>query len=327
MKKWKVWVIGITTFLVIGTLVIGTYLFVQKSMSDLEAQKNDKESPTLETQNVTINKGELYTVKDFVISCEDNLSKECIIEFKEKKMSDYKEPGEYEIIVQALDDNGNETLKNVKLIIQGDEQILDSSEQSETGIPTVTETVSEESIETRTIYGTTCEYKITINYNMYTDGSKEEIGRNEALINCDYTTYHATIEELLPEAKEQMDTHSKEISDALALFIQKRIEAGYSSLTIDPVLISAAECRALEIGYSNNFAMLDDSVVLQELQTVYDTGGIEFSAPDITDHVTLVDSLLQANEFTAYFYNNDFEKIGVGLVIVHNQYIWVIYLN
>ena len=85
-------------FLVIGGISFGTYLFIQKSMADLEEKKKDEESPVLEVKDVTIVKGELYKVEDFVTSCTDNLSEECRIEFKEKKMADFKEPGEYEIV-------------------------------------------------------------------------------------------------------------------------------------------------------------------------------------------------------------------------------------
>ena len=68
MKKWKAWLIGITVFLVIGGISFGTYLFIQKSMADLDAKKSDNESPVLEVKDVTINKGELYKVEDFVNS-------------------------------------------------------------------------------------------------------------------------------------------------------------------------------------------------------------------------------------------------------------------
>ena len=62
VKKWKAWLIGITVFLVIGGISFGTYLFIQKSMADLDAKKSDNESPVLEVKDVTINKGELYKV-------------------------------------------------------------------------------------------------------------------------------------------------------------------------------------------------------------------------------------------------------------------------
>ena len=360
VKKWKAWLIGITVFLVIGGISFGTYLFIQKSMADLDAKKSDNESPVLEVKDVTINKGELYKVEDFVNSCEDNLSEECSIEFKEKKMADYQEPGEYEIILRAIDDKENETLKTVKLTIKGDGEIIPEEEKTEIkeslqesietnpNIENKTEeikelpplevkppkilmeegTAKEEFIETRDVYGTTCEYLVTTYYTTYTDGTKREMGTTESLIDCTYSTYNATLEDLAYEAGTQMVTYADYIANVIILLNQKRVENGLKEFVLDVELSVAAELRSLEVGYSNNLSYTRPNTtqnILDELAISYQDSG-EYILKDISEPTIVASSVLQNENMNKLIYDDFYTRIGVGLAFVHNHYYWTIYV-
>ncbi len=357
MKKWKSWVIGITVVLVLGGISVGTYLFVKKSMADLEAKKMDKESPVLEVKDVKINEGDLYKVEDFVSSCKDNLSK-CTVEFKEKKMEDYKEPGEYEIIVRALDDAENETLKTVKLTIQQDgspvkenteennsvkEQIekigeenssnteefkedkkLPSLENKQPNITMNEEITKEEIVEVRDVYGATCEYLITTFYE-----GAHEVGSSEALVTCDFTTYNATLEDLAYEAGYQMVTYADYIASVFLKTNEVRKNNGLEELEMDGDLTAIAELRALEIGYSNKYSTIRPTTnqsILDEAEIPYERSG-EFILKDISEPTIAVNQMYNNMEMKTKLNDASFTKIGVGFAYVHNHYYWVVYIT
>lgn len=347
VKKWKAWLIGITVFLVIGGISFGTYLFIQKSVADLDAKKSDNESPVLEVKDVTINKGELYKVEDFVNSCEDNLSEECSIEFKEKKMADYKEPGEYEIVLRAIDDKENETLKTAHLVIAGEgenpvpgddsvplpsENIpsgdtpSESSPEKEVRKVSVT---SKDLVETKNFYGTTCQYVTTVYYDVYSDGSLVETRRDNSEATCDYSGYNATLEDLADEAGTQMQTYADTIAKAYLQTYERRLERGFQALNWDVNLSLAAELRALEIGYSGKYSSERPNTttfILDELGISYQ-GGLEYLASDILDAKSMINKILQTSGANESFYNSSYTRIGIGMAMVHNRSFWVIYIT
>ena len=343
-KKWKSWLIAIIVVLILGGITFVTVRFISSSWEDQENKKQDKEAPALELKDVTIEKGHTYSLYDFVSSCIDNKSDDCNLVFSSEEMTNFTEIGTYDITVKATDESGNETVKTAKLTIQevGTSQEEKKEETNETeeqkkenqsqetppqNQATKNGTTSEETSETRTIYGTTCEYKITTNYDTYTDGSKVATGKTEAFVGCDYTNYHASIEELSEEAGVQMETYLDYMSSVYALLYQSRIENGYNGISLEPLLTTAAEYRSLEAGYSGDFSgtrVNSTPTFMSELGITY--GVLEYILADELDPNRLVASLLSEQAFTNYFYNNEIEKIGIGIALVHNRYIWIIYL-
>jgi len=90
----------------------------------------DTTKPELTVKEITISENISYNAKDFVISCIDNSNKECKISFyangidedgKNVDYSKYKSAGTYAIKISAKDDSGNETIKETKLIINGND--------------------------------------------------------------------------------------------------------------------------------------------------------------------------------------------------------------
>lgn len=339
MKKVKFWLIFVVVLTMVGATGYTTYAFVVKNMKEIELKEQDLIPPTLVLTPLTIEYGKEYNVYSFVDSCKDDVSKKCQIQFLKEEMASYTEPGTYEIILLAKDEKENEVEVHTTLTITSEtkEETQRESPSTETKAeePSVTTnpvskigTTSIDRVEVRTIYGTTCEYKITTYYDLYSDGSKKETGSSEKENGCNYTLYHATLEELSPEAEVQMNTYAESIGKAYELLYQERLKKGLSEITLDPLLLAASQYRTLEIGYSNVYSLTrpnTDVSILDELQIQY-TGGIEFIVTGSMDANAIIPSVLNDPTFQSYFTQNAFSKIGIGLSLVHDQYIWVFYL-
>ena len=346
-KKWKAWLIAIIVVLILGGITFQTVQFVSTSWASQENKKQDKEPPILELKNVTIEKGKRYNLYDFVSSCKDNKSDTCELVFASEEMNGYTETGTYDITVKATDESGNETVKTAKLTIQEQEkegieeenrveQPVQEEQQNKTPLKEEnmpqnsvmkSGTTSEETRETRVIYGTTCEYKITTNYDTYTDGSKIETGKTESLVGCDYTNYNASIEQFSAEVESQINTYSSYISSVYTLLSQKRKENGYNEISLDTLLTLAAEYRTLEVGYSGDFygTRVDSTpTIMAALGIGY--SGYQYILADELDPNRLVAEIMKEPKFTDYFYNNSITRIGIGLSSVHNRFVWIIYI-
>lgn len=78
----------------------------------------DTTAPIAEVKTLTVGVNESYEVADFVTSCED-LSMPCHITYKNKSDIDLnKNSGEYNLKIIISDNAGNETIKDVKLIVK-----------------------------------------------------------------------------------------------------------------------------------------------------------------------------------------------------------------
>lgn len=77
----------------------------------------DTQPPELTVKDLVIEEDQAYTSTDFVENCKDN-DGDCFVEFSNlEKDGAYKEPGTYEIIITAFDNNDNEIAKKVTLTI------------------------------------------------------------------------------------------------------------------------------------------------------------------------------------------------------------------
>lgn len=78
----------------------------------------DTTAPIAEVKTLTVGVNESYEVADFITSCED-LSMPCHITYKNKgDINLNKSSGEYTLTIVISDNTGNETTKDVKLIVK-----------------------------------------------------------------------------------------------------------------------------------------------------------------------------------------------------------------
>lgn len=110
----------------VGTYDVTITIYNKKYYSKIEII--DTESPVLETKSHKINVGQSYKASDFVESCKDNSSKDCIIEFYDGALNqngekiDYRnftKEGHYDLEIVASDEAGNKTSPQKATLIIG----------------------------------------------------------------------------------------------------------------------------------------------------------------------------------------------------------------
>ncbi len=98
---------------------VGKYdviLKVNKKEYTLIVNVIDTTPPIVETQDLTIMKGETYTIEDFIVSVEDDSP--TTLKYQNDKT--YESAGVYDIVIIVSDSSQNETKVNVKLTINED---------------------------------------------------------------------------------------------------------------------------------------------------------------------------------------------------------------
>lgn len=351
-EKWKAWLIAIIVVLILGGITFATIRFISSSWKDQENKKQDKEAPTLELKDVTIEKGRTYSLYDFVSSCIDNKSEDCDVAFASEDMNGFTEAGTYDITIKATDESGNETVKTAKLTIEEvGENTAEEPSNKETPSSSTEETpheikelppletpkqnivmetgvTKEERTETRNLYGTSCNYLITTYYDVLSDGSKRETGTSEKFIDCDYSGFNPNSEEFELEAASSAKTYLYYLANVIVYVNQKRTELGLKELELNDNLLAASSIRALEMGYSNTFSTQRPHTsqnILDENSIPY-IDAKEFVFKDISEPSIIAQNLFSNSDAFSRIQNAEYDSIGVGLALVHDHYYWSIYL-
>ncbi len=308
----------------------------------------EKQNILLEVQDLTISYGEKYQVEDFVKKCESNMG-ECQFTFEDKSMEEYREVGKYEIVIVA---SVNEETISKKATLTIEEKEEESPPQENTtpsqenpntnnnenspkpeeppttGGNTVTkvQTVNEDVKSYSYKYGVTITTTTTITYDVYSDGSRKEVGRHDS-VSYDYSTFNATTSDLLGEATSLASSSINTISSVVSYVNQYRSEVGAPSIVNDSSLNIAAMVRALEIGWSRKFDHTRPNgtsctTVLDEIG-IYPMGLGENIAYGYVDAPSVSEGWKNSPGHYQNMINASFTKIGVGFVNVNGSYYWV----
>ncbi|MDE5539116.1 MAG: CAP domain-containing protein [Bacilli bacterium] len=178
-------------------------------------------------------------------------------------------------------------------------------------------------------YGVKTNTYKTTTYDYYSDGSKKEKS-SSTNTELDFSGYHATTAELLPEAKKLANDYSSQVKEMLKYVNEYRAEVGAEPLTLDSELTKAAMARALELAYANKFSHTRPNgttcfTILSELSYSYRTVGENIAAGNSTSKATAVQWRNSPGHY-ANMINKDFTKLGVGLVKLPGSkytYYWV----
>lgn len=98
---------------------VGEYTFTIKKNNISKTGKiivQDTTPPSIEIRQVVTLEGETYAPQDFVLACSDLSG--CNYEFKDAISASYKDAGTYALFITVKDAYGNETIKQVPLIIE-----------------------------------------------------------------------------------------------------------------------------------------------------------------------------------------------------------------
>lgn len=306
----------------------------------------DTQSPVVETKELEITKDSEYNAKDFIVSCNDNSEKECLITFKEENA--YKDVGIYDITILAKDESGNATEKQTKLIIKENtvkDSKSNSKEKNTTSKATTSKTnttktttkipknnvkfvkreseVSEEQSDFK--YGIKAVVKTTKTYDLYSDGSKKN-EKTTTKTTYDKSGYNASTEDLSAEAYQVYASNISLINGVLNYTNIYRDEVGIERLNLDSNLSIAATIRSMEMAYSGKFSHTRPNGT--SCFNIFNEKGI--SASNKGENIAMgqrsAESVSTSWRNSPGHYENmidaNFKKIGIGVFKFDGNFYW-----
>lgn len=207
----------------------------------------DKTPPIVNFKELSIKEGTRYIGRNFIQTYYDNSGdKNYLVSYKNNEDANINKPGSYDINLSVCDTSKNCTEGVAKLNIY-----TDDSNRKYLSSETKTITTKDEPVK----YGVTKKTTIDITYALYDDGSKEEITRNNEIIEYDYSNFSR---DYLHEMKQEATLLYKEQQSTRLLMLDKvnsyRQEAGVKNLQLDPKLSVLATVRAMEMAYGNKYS-------------------------------------------------------------------------
>lgn len=204
----------------------------------------DTTPPVVTLKDVSITKGDKYSVKDFFSSYTDNSgSNSYTISFKSDEYSKYNKVGNHPVTITVCDIYKNCTDKTATLVINEfvlkviktiDQEVVIGTEEVKYGVKKIT--------------------KATITYDVYNDGSKKEVNRKNETTTIDQSTFNGTVTTMKSEASSVYNNLASTRDTILSITNQYRTEQNVHSLTTDPTLSVMATIRAMEMAYSGKFS-------------------------------------------------------------------------
>lgn len=303
----------------------------------------DEEAPVLTLKTLTIANDKTYEITDFIESCTDNSGQDCKFRFQETEMANYKEVGDYNIVIIAEDENGNEVSEQTKLAITAAKTTTPTKPNNTTTTDKTTSTQNTTTNNTNSItkvdttteknlveenyqYGIKISTYEVITYDVYSDGSKKETKRVTSY-EYDRSTYNATTSDLKAEATAQASKNSAIINEVLTYVNELRREVGASPLILDNNLTIAANVRALEMGYAAKFSHTRPNgnncfTVLNDLNISYGGAG-ENIAYGQTSAASVIKTWKNSQGHYDNMVSTSFTKIGIGYFKYNGNPYWV----
>lgn len=284
-------------------------IIVEDKVYDSKLIVVDRESPLLEVKNVEIKENEKYDIKDFILKCEDNTNKECLLEYEKDEMSSFTKAGNYDINIIAKDESDNKVVGEAKLVIIKKEEEKTSSSNPKKNNNANSSNKNDTSNNGPEVV--TYKYGVKI----VTKGSK---------VTYDRTTFNATVNDLKAEALEQKSKESANINQILVETNKYRAEKGLSPLILDDTMTMAANIRALEMAWGDKlshtrpdgrscFTIFDDV----GFTSYYSGENIAWGQKNGTSAVTW---WRNSPGHYANMINENYTKIGIGVYKFDGKY-------
>ena len=289
----------------------------EKLTSSLEVVDTQKPAVVLKTINV--NYAEEYYPKDFVNQYDDNSREYAFtVKLKDEKQKSFNKSGQHSVMIAVCDTSNNCTDQRATIIVGDKSNALLGTKEKEIVIKT-------EEIK----YGLKKVTYVNVVYNVYKDGSTEELRRGIEQVRVDQSGFNGTVQTM----KEEMDSNFNSYASSRNTILNKtneyRKEKGLSSLTLDEELSRIATLRAMEIAYSGIMSHTRPND--QEWTTIVEeyTGKdresrmAENIAGEFNTDIEVVTEWHNSKSHNAIMLEGNFKKIGIGKYSFNGKTYWV----
>ena len=302
----------------------GTNLYTVKLISEIETltttlQVVDTEKPTVVLKAINVNYGEEYNPKDFVNQYDDN-SKEYTftVKLKDENQKIFNQSGRHTVNILVCDSSNNCTEQRATIIVGDKSQALTGTKEQKVTIKT-------EDMK----YGLKKVTYVNVTYNVYSDGSTEELRRGTEEIAIDQSEFNGTATTMKEEMLSMYDSYEGTRTTILSKTNEYRREQGLKELTLDKNLSEVATLRAMELAYSGKLEHTRPNG--SEWNTLWseyngkDRNSVmaENIAGEYETDLEVVTEWHNSKSHNAIMLESRFTKIGIGKYSFNGKTYWV----
>lgn len=302
----------------------GTNTYTIKLISDTETlttslEVTDTQIPAVVLKTLNVNYGEEYNPKDFVNQYDDNSKDYAFtVTLKDKTQNKFSQSGRHTVHISICDSSNNCVEQRATVVVGDKSQALTGTKEQEI-------TVKTEDMK----YGLKKVTYVNVTYNVYNDGSTEELRRGSEQIKVDQSGFNGTVSTM----KEEMLTNYASYNAARTAILNKtneyRKEKGLKELVLDENLSEVATLRAMEIAYSGkldhtrpngkDWTTMWEEYNGKERSTVM----AENIAGEYDTDIQVVTEWHNSKSHNAIMLEERFTKIGIGKYSFNGKTYWV----
>lgn len=302
----------------------GTNVYKIELVSDNETLTTslevvDTQKPAVVLKTINVNYGEEYNPKDFVNQYDDNSREYAFtVNLKDEKQKSFKQSGQHSVLIEVCDKSNNCTDQRATIVV-GDKSI------ALTGTKEQKITVKTEEIK----YGVKKITYVNVIYNMFKDGSTEELRRGSEEITVDQSGFNGTAKTMKDEMLSNFNSYASARTTILNKTNEYRKEKGIGTLKLDDNLSKVATLRAMEIAYSGQLSHTrpngqDWTTMWEEYNDKErDIVMAENIAGEFNTDVEVVTEWHNSRAHNAIMLESRFTKIGIGKYSFNGKTYWV----
>lgn len=304
--------------------LIGTNTYKIKLISKNETLSTsleviDTQKPAVVLKTINVNYGEEYNPKDFVNQYDDNSREYAFtVKLKDTSQKSFSKSGQHSVMIEVCDTSNNCTDQRASVIVGDKSEALTGTKEQKITIKT-------EELK----YGVKKITYVNVIYNVYNDGSTEELRRGSEEISVDQTGFNGTVSTMKEEMIANFNSYASARTTILNKTNEYRKEKNINALTLDEELSKIATLRAMEIAYSG--VLSHNRPNGKEWTTIWeeykgkerDIVMAENIAGEYNTDIQVVTEWHNSKAHNAIMLESRFTKIGIGKYSFNGKTYWV----
>lgn len=279
----------------------------------------DTQKPSVVLKTINVNYGEEYNVKDFVNQYDDN-SKDYVftVKLKDEKQKVFNKSGRHTVSI-TICDSSNNCIEQRGTVVVGDKNV------TLTGVKEQKITIKSEELK----YGVKKVTYVNVTYNIFKDGTTEELRRGSEEIMIDQSGFDGTVETMKEEMLENYISYQTSRTAILNQTNAYRKEKGLAPLSLDKNLSEVATLRAMELAYSGSLSHTRPNG--SEWNTIWeeyngkerDAAMAENIAGNYSSDEEVCEEWYKSKSHNSIMMEDRFTKIGIGKYSFNGKTYWV----
>lgn len=302
----------------------GTNTYTVKLISEAETLTTslevvDTQKPAVVLKTLNVNYGEEYNPKDFVNQYDDNSKDYAFtVVLKDKTQNKFSQSGRHTVHISICDSSNNCVEQRATVVVGDKSQALVGTKDQKI-------TVKTEDMK----YGLKKVTYVNVTYNVFNDGSTEELRRGSEQIEVDQSGFNGTAASMKEEMLENYVSYNSARTAILNKTNEYRKEKGLKELTLDQKLSEVATLRAMEIAYSgklehtrpngNDWTTMWEEYNDKKRSTVM----AENVAGEYETDLEVCEEWHKSKSHNAIMLEERFTKIGIGKYSFNGKTYWV----